>query len=322
MTDLKQPTVTDLKQPTVTDLKQPTVTDLIQSAARFSMASIQASNSSSTGQQTANASKSTVAASLSLSQGTFFALPAVAPMTFDLGAEVEEILAISAMDAPKAKAKGPAKATKPVKATPGQKQASSTAAKPNTAVGKAPPKAKTKQVPNMEPGKLDPVALKGSGSANSASTGEVGSPDVAYAFTIQMNGTTYGMFSEIGGVSWKAEPVPVRSGGNNEWAYNMRGPGKFEPLTLKRGWFASNSEFFQLLQQGLSGNSAPTAAGAGRFAMTINCLNRKYDVIGHYDFSDCFFVEYTGPGFNSMSGQVGFEQVRIAYNFFNYRLAS
>ncbi|MBM4342489.1 MAG: phage tail protein [Deltaproteobacteria bacterium] len=261
---------------------------------------------------------STVAAVASHAKGAFFVLPADVPaIAFD-GDDSASDMGVAAMDAPKSKSKGPAKPSKPVKATPGKKPASSAAPKPNTTVGKPPSKPKPKPVPNMAPGKHDPVALKGSGSANSASTGEVGSPDVAYAFTIDIEGTEYGMFSEIGGISWKAEPIPVRSGGNNEYSLNMRGPGKFEPLTLKRGWFASNSEFFQLLKQGLGGSIPPTAKAAGRFALTIHCMDRKYKRIGSYNFSNCFFVEYTGPGFNSMSGQVGFEQIRVAYDYFTY----
>ncbi len=283
------------------------------------MAMIAAPSATAAAPNQRSGSRPTVAATASQSKGSLFVLPAEVPAIALVGTETDHSVGIAAMDAPKAKAKGPAKPSKPVKPTPGKKPTASTAPKSNTTVGKAPPKTKAKPVPNMAPGKHDPVALKGSGSANSASTGEVGSPDVAYAFTIDIEGTEYGMFSEIGGISWKAEPIPVRSGGNNEYSLNMRGPGKFEPLTLKRGWFASNSEFFELLKAGLTGYSPPTAKAAGRFALTIHCLDRKYKRIGAYNFKNCFFVEYTGPGFNSMSGQVGFEQIRVAYDFFEYK---
>ena len=250
-------------------------------------------------------------------KGALFKLPAVAPAV--VVPSDDALLAIAAMDAPKSKPapKGPGKPA-PKKPTKPTKPSPTSATKPATTPGKAPVKPKPKPVPSMTPGKHDPVKLKGSGSANSASTGEVGSPDVAYAFTIVINSVTYGMFSEIGGISWKAEPIPVRSGGNNEYSHNMRGPGKFEPLTIKRGWFASNSEFFTYLKQGLNGDAVPSAAAAGRFHLTISVLNRKYEEIGHYDFYKAFFVEYSGPALNSMAGQVGFEQIRVAYDYFTY----
>lgn len=175
------------------------------------------------------------------------------------------------------------------------------------------------KVPTLsgEPDVLVPYPTAGMGTQKSASTGLEGDPDVAYAFTININNVDYGMFSEIAGISWKAEPIPVRVGGNNEYSLNMRGAGKFEPLTLKRGWFAASGEFFDLLKDGLSGSLPRT--NKGRFKMIVRCLNRSYQQVGSYTFFNAFIIEYTGPSFNSMSGQVGFEQLRFAYDYFEYK---
>jgi phage tail-like protein len=142
----------------------------------------------------------------------------------------------------------------------------------------------------------------GGGGAVSHSTPRSGDPDVAYAF-----------FSELSGLSWKAEPVPIREGGNNEYSLNMVGPGKFEPLVLKRGWFASTGEFYDMLKGALTGSKTE------RVNMTIAVLDRKYQKIGEYTFTRAFIIEYSGPSLNSMSGQVGFEQIRMAYDKFEYK---
>jgi phage tail-like protein len=138
-------------------------------------------------------------------------------------------------------------------------------------------------------------------------------PDVAYAFRVNVNNTTYGMFSEISGLSWKAEPIPISEGGNNEYVTTMVGRGKFEPLVMKRGWFASSGEFMAMLMSSLTGGSTK------REAVTIAVLNRKYDVIGEYNFERAYIVEYSGPSLNSMSGQIGFEQIRMSYDKFTYK---
>ena len=138
-------------------------------------------------------------------------------------------------------------------------------------------------------------------------------PDVAYAFRVNVNNTTYGMFSEISGLSWKAEPIPLSEGGNNEYVTTMVGRGKFEPLVMKRGWFASSGEFMAMLMSSLTGGSTK------REAVTISVLNRKYDTIGEYHFERAYIVEYSGPSLNSMSGQVGFEQIRMSYDKFTYK---
>ncbi len=148
--------------------------------------------------------------------------------------------------------------------------------------------------------------------ATSHSTGRNGDPDVAYAFQVIIGSVTYATFSEISGLSWKAEPVQIRQGGNNAYSENLAGPGKFDPLVLKRGWFASTGEFYDMLRNALTG------AKLERVNLTIACLDREYKVIGEYQFSRAFIIEYTGPSLNAMSGQVGFEQIRMAYDKFTY----
>jgi phage tail-like protein len=167
-------------------------------------------------------------------------------------------------------------------------------------------------------GKSSPLGGSLGGGAKGGSSPRDGDPDVSYAFKVIINSVTYAMFSEIGGLSWKAEAIPVRSGGNNEHGYNMRGPGKFEPLTLKRGWFASNGEFYDMMKSSLSGSSKGSGAGAARSNITITVLNRSYQPIGEYQIFNAFITEYSGLALNAMSSQVAFEQIRMVYDYFVY----
>jgi phage tail-like protein len=148
-----------------------------------------------------------------------------------------------------------------------------------------------------------------------------GDPDVAYAFELLIGEVSYAMFTEVGGLSWKAEAIPVRSGGNNEHGYNMRGPGKFEPLTLKRGWFAANGEFYVMLKASLAGSTKSSQTGADRTNLTINVKNRAYKTVGQYNVFNAFIIEYSGLQLNSMSSAVGFESIRMAYDYFTYKKA-
>ncbi len=140
-----------------------------------------------------------------------------------------------------------------------------------------------------------------------------GDPDIAYAFDIQIGGVSYGMFTEVSGLSWKAEVQPMPEGGNNAFVRGLIKPGKFELLTLKRGWFAATGEFIDLLRGVLDPVGAIT-----RKNVTITVLSRNYEEIGRYDLSHAAVVEYEGPALNSMSGQVGFEQIRMVYDSFTY----
>lgn len=149
--------------------------------------------------------------------------------------------------------------------------------------------------------------------ATSHSTPRANDPDVAYAFRVTIGSVAYAMFSEISGLSWKAEPESVPEGGNNEFVTSLVGRGKFEPLVLKRGWFASTGEFYDMLRSALTGSKTQ------RVQMTVTVLDRKYAEIGEYLFDRAYIIEYSGPSLNSMSGQVGFEQIRMAYDKFTYK---
>jgi phage tail-like protein len=171
--------------------------------------------------------------------------------------------------------------------------------------------------PSGEPDVFVPYPAGGMGSQKSASTGLEGDPDVAYAFTININNVDYGMFSEVAGISWKAEPIPVRVGGNNEYTLNMRGAGKFEPLTLKRGWFAASGEFFDLLKDGLAGSVArPNKVASNSLSAASIARTSRSAAIR---FLTPLSLNTADRRLNSMSGQVGFEQLRFAYDYFEYR---
>ncbi len=163
------------------------------------------------------------------------------------------------------------------------------------------------------------AAALGKKKGKSGSSSRAGDPDVGYAFKVVINSVTYAMFNEVSGLSWKAEAIPIRSGGNNEHGYHMRGPGKFEPLTFKRGWYASNGEFFDMIKASLAGATVLSAVGAQRVNMTISVLNRKYQPIGEYRVFNAFITEYSGPSLNAGSGQIAFEQIRMAYDYFEFK---
>ncbi len=146
-----------------------------------------------------------------------------------------------------------------------------------------------------------------------SATKRQGDPDIAYAFDIQIGGVSYGMFTEVSGLSWKAEIQPMPEGGNNAFVRGLIRPGKFELLTLKRGWFAATGEFIDLLR-GILDPNGPIS----RKNVTITVLSRNYEEIGRYDLSNAAVIEYEGPALNSMSGQVGFEQIRMVYDSFTY----
>ena len=209
----------------------------------------------------------------------------------------------------------------PAMAVPGLAAAKTAAAKASNAVGNAMDKALTfgaeasagATVAAAAKAKLSALAGGIKDKHTGAATKRQGDPDIAYAFDIQIGGVSYGMFTEVSGLSWKAEIQPMPQGGNNAFVRGLIRPGKFELLTLKRGWFAATGEFIDLLRGVLD-----PVGKIDRKNVTITVLSRNYEEIGRYDLSQAAVIEYEGPALNSMSGQVGFEQIRMVYDSFTY----
>ena len=208
----------------------------------------------------------------------------------------------------------------PAMAIPGLKGAQHAAAKASAAVGDAMDKVLafgTEASASVTIAAAAKAKLSSMGGMKDKHTGAAtkrqGDPDIAYAFDIQIGGVSYGMFTEVSGLSWKAEVQPMPEGGNNAFVRGLIRPGKFELLTLKRGWFAATGEFIDLLRGVLD-----PVGKIVRKNVTITVLSRNYEEIGRYDLANSAVVEYEGPALNSMSGQVGFEQIRMVYDSFTY----
>ena len=140
-----------------------------------------------------------------------------------------------------------------------------------------------------------------------------GDPDVAFAFDVQIGGVHYASFSEVSGLTWKADVQPMPEGGNNAYVRTLLGPAKFDLLTLRRGWFASSGEFVDMLRAVVQPTGKIT-----RKNLSIGVYGRDDTKIGRYDIAHAAVVEYEGPVFNAMVGQVGFEQIRLVYDYFTY----
>ncbi len=69
-------------------------------------------------------------------------------------------------------------------------------------------------------------------------------PLVTYAFEVEWGGTKIG-FTEVSGLDFETEVVEYRHGASPEYTkVKMPGQQKYSNITLKRGTFASDNEFY------------------------------------------------------------------------------
>jgi len=139
-------------------------------------------------------------------------------------------------------------------------------------------------------------------------------PDIPFSFWVEIDGIRCTKFREARGLEWKSDVVSFYEGGNHQNKVNLVGPGSFSPLVLKRGYFASQGEFFEMMKATVG----LTAGAMKRVSMSIVSCNDQGDEIGRFNFYNAFISKYQGPGFNAMENSIAFEEVQITFDYFDF----
>jgi len=139
-------------------------------------------------------------------------------------------------------------------------------------------------------------------------------PDVTFTFFVEVDGIRCVKFTEARGLEWKSETVSFYEGGNPSYKVNLVGPGSFTPLTLKKGFFAADSEFFKWFQAIMNAGRSPVK----RVTVSIVVLNRAGEEVGRYNLYGAYMSKYTGPGFSATENAIAFEEIEITYDYFEY----
>lgn len=139
-------------------------------------------------------------------------------------------------------------------------------------------------------------------------------PDVAFSFYVEIDGIQCVKFTEFDGIEWKMETLSFYEGGNYRSKVNLLGPTSYSPLTLKKGFFSTGSEFFvwfkRLLDPGTPVN---------RVTVSLVIQDRKTNEIARYNFYNAFMSKYNGPGMQAKSSEIAFETIEITYDYFEFQ---
>jgi phage tail-like protein len=96
---------------------------------------------------------------------------------------------------------------------------------------------------------------------------------------------------------------------------------KFEDLTIKRGFFGRDSDMYKWMRQ----MHDPARTGGFRSGknMALIIFNDQFVERCRFEFYRAFPVEFQGPKMDAMGrGQVGFETIKIHYDWFEFKPGS
>ena len=127
-----------------------------------------------------------------------------------------------------------------------------------------------------------------------------------FHFQVEWGGTRIG-FSEVTGLTVENEVIEYREGSSPEYnKIKMPGLHKFGNITLKRGIFASDNEYFNWL------NTVKLNTIVRRDIL-ISLLNENHEPVVSYKVKNAWPVKIQAPDLKSDGNEVAIESIELAH---------
>jgi phage tail-like protein len=131
-------------------------------------------------------------------------------------------------------------------------------------------------------------------------------PIPKFHFQVQWGGTRIG-FSEVTGLTVENEVIEYREGSSPEYnKIKMPGLHKFGNITLKRGIFASDNEYFNWL-------NTVKLNTIERRDLIISLLNENHEPVVSYKVKQAWPIKIQAPDMKSDANEVAIESIELAH---------
>lgn len=127
-----------------------------------------------------------------------------------------------------------------------------------------------------------------------------------FHFRVEWGGSKIG-FTEVTGLNIENEIIEYRDGASPEY-HKIKMPGlqKFGNITLKRGMFHGDNEFFQWL-------NTVSLSNVERRDVSIALLNENHEPVYLWRVKNAFPVKVVAPDLKSDANEVAVESIEIAH---------
>ena len=127
-----------------------------------------------------------------------------------------------------------------------------------------------------------------------------------FHYQVEWGGSRIG-FSEVTGLTVETEVIEYREGSNREYSkLKMPGMQKFGNITLKRGTFQSDNQFFEWWRT-VSLNTIE------RRDVTISLLNEKHEPVMVWKVKNAWPVKVQSADLKSDANEVAIETMELAH---------
>jgi phage tail-like protein len=127
-----------------------------------------------------------------------------------------------------------------------------------------------------------------------------------FHFRVEWGGSKIG-FTEVTGLNIENEMIEYRDGSSPEY-HKVKMPGlqKYGNITLKRGMFNGDNEFFQWL-------NTVSLSKIERRDVSISLLNENHEPVYIWRVKNAFPTKVTAPDLKSDANEVAVETIEIAH---------
>ncbi len=127
-----------------------------------------------------------------------------------------------------------------------------------------------------------------------------------FHFRVEWGGSKIG-FTEVTGLNIENEMIEYRDGSSPEY-HKVKMPGlqKYGNITLKRGMFNGDNEFFQWL-------NTVSLSKVERRDVSISLLNESHEPVYIWRVKNAFPVKVVAPDLKSDANEVAVETIEIAH---------
>lgn len=141
-------------------------------------------------------------------------------------------------------------------------------------------------------------------------------PDAGYRFFIEIDGIGVVRFKDASGLKMTTKVSKVREGGNNIYEHAFIDSQTFEPLLIKKGFYAGSDEFFNWMKE-----LHDPGKKIERKTISVVLLNDKGSEVCRFNLYGAFIMEYEAPSFDAQGKDIIFESVKLNYDYYEFEKA-
>jgi phage tail-like protein len=131
-------------------------------------------------------------------------------------------------------------------------------------------------------------------------------PVPGFHYTVDWKGTRVG-FTEVSGLTQELQPIEYREGNSADYhVTKMPGMRKYNNITLKRGIFVGDNEFFNWL-------NTVAKEKIERRTLKISLLDETHQPVMTWEIRDAWPCKVEGPSLKSTGNEVAVESIELCH---------